>query len=610
MNIRPILFSIMAGVAAAGWAAPVEFTVNAFGAPEEGYGFGKAETYDVAIQLKDADLTGKKVTGFKVNTSASSSHLKNVSGWLTSELKLKKGDSGSRVNDPDICSVKATCYNGVIQATFSEPVEIPAEGLYVGYSFTQGTPGKVQPVAVAEGNTAGGFFLHATTSQQKWSDYASRENLVSTMTVMLDGDMAADAATVVLPAKQYLSCEAGVKMPVTIYNHGSEAIRSIDYTFTAGTLTGSGSWTAAEEIPGIFGRGIATTVDLPAALETGESTLTFTVTAVNGKPNQSLSGSAETAAEALDFIAVNRPLVEEFTGLNCGWCPRGYVALEQGKLYHGRQFVALAYHSTRFESGAMTCIDPGDFPIIVQGYPAACVNRSAQIDPGNILSMWDAIAAQPAVCDVDVTLDWADEAHTTLKAVSSVKFLRDVEDSRYIWSVALVADGLSNPRWKQHNSYFDYAAGDDVSGPYWDLFVGKDEYVAGLEFNDVVVWSPNIKGIPDSMPASIKAGEVYEHETLIPVDQIVTLEGKQIVADFNKVRAIAVMLDKFGGIPANSASSLYIGQSGVETVEAAEVIGREYYNLQGLRVERPSKGIFIVVEKKEDGTRAARKVIL
>lgn len=600
----------MAGVTAAGLAAPIEFTANAFGAPEQGYGFGKAETYDVAVQLKNADLTGKRVTGFKVNTSASSSHLKNVSGWLSNELKLKKDDSGSRVNDPDICSIKATCYNGVIEATFSEPVEIPAEGLYVGYSFTQGTPGKIQPVSVVKGNTAGGFFLHSTSSQLKWADYASRENLVSTMTVFLDGDIAANAAIVVLPAKQYLSCEAGVKMPVTIYNHGSEPIRSVDYTFTAGTLIGSGSWTASEEIPGVFGRGMTTSVDLPAALETGESTLKFALTAVNGKSNRSLSGSAETSAEALDFLAVNRPLVEEFTGLNCGWCPRGYVALEQGKLYHGNQFVAIAYHSTRFEKGAMTCIDPSDFPVLIQGYPAASVNRSAQIDPGSILSRWDAIVAQPASCDVAVTLDWADEAHTTLKAVSSVKFLRNIDDCHYVWSVALVADGLSNPQWKQHNSYYDYSPSEEYSSPYWDLFIGKDEYVEGLEFNDVVVWYKDINGTPDSMPETIKAGEVYEHERLIPIDEVVNLNGNHIVSDFNKVRAIAVVLDKVGGVPVNSASSLYIGQSGVNSAKASETVGCEYYNLQGLRVESPEKGIFIVVEKKADGTRAARKVVL
>ncbi len=132
--------------------------------------------------------------------------------------------------------------------------------------------------------------------------------------------------------------------------------------------------------------------------------------------------------------------------------------MEQGKLYYGDRFVALSYHSTGYESGAMTCIEPEDFPIGVSGYPAACVNRSTQIDPSNVMSRWTTIAAQPASCDVSVDLFWADDSHTTLKAISKVRFLRDIDGCRYVWSVALLADGLSNPKWEQNNAYAEVVA--------------------------------------------------------------------------------------------------------------------------------------------------------
>ena len=599
----------MIGVTAASWGGTTEFTVNAFGNPEQDYGFGKAQTYDVAVLLRNPDLTGKKVTGLRVNTSASESLLTDVCGWLSTELKTKTQD-GVKVNDPDIRTVKATCYNGVIEATFAEPVEILAEGLYVGYSLTQETPGDLKPIAVAEGNTAGGFFLHATTSQQKWSDYAKRESLVSTITVMLEGDMAADAAVATLPAKVYMSREAGVTVPVTFYNHGSSPVSSISYEYAFGSQTGSGTWTATEPVPGGFGYGARAEIELPAAQTAGEAPLSFTITAVNGKPNQSLSGSTETQAEALDFLAPNRPLVEEFTGLHCGWCPRGYVMMEQGKLYYGDRFVALSYHSTDYESGAMTCIDPSDFPISVSGYPAACVNRSAQTDPANVMSRWTTIAEQPASCDVSVKLEWADDSHSTLKAISKVRFLRDIDDCRYVWSVALLADGLSNPKWEQSNAYADYTATGEYTGPFWDLFVGKDSHVSGLTFNDIVVWYPEVKGIAGSMPESVKAGEYYEYETLIPVEEVVNLNGEHIVSDFGKVRAVGIVLDKVGGVPANCATSTYVGGSGVAGAMAdAEVVSREYYSLQGLRVERPEQGIYILVETLSDGTRLSSKVM-
>ena len=46
----------------------------------------------------------------------------------------------------------------------------------------------------------------------------------------------------------------------------------------------------------------------------------------------------------------------------------------------------------------------------------------------------------------------------TLKAISKVRFLRDIDGCRYVWSVALLADGLSNPKWEQNNAYAEVVA--------------------------------------------------------------------------------------------------------------------------------------------------------
>lgn len=56
--------------------------------------------------------------------------LGNPRVWLSSELKL----SGS-ANDPDIFSADAEVADGMISFTFGQPVTIPQEGLYAGYSF-------------------------------------------------------------------------------------------------------------------------------------------------------------------------------------------------------------------------------------------------------------------------------------------------------------------------------------------------------------------------------------------------------------------------------------------------------------------------------------------
>ena len=52
------------------------------------------------------------------------------------------------------------------------------------------------------------------------------------------------------------------------------------------------------------------------------------------------------------------------------------------------------------------------------------------------------------------------------------------------------------------------------------------------------------------------------------------------------------------------------GTNGIESVFTGERIATEYYNLQGQRVNNPSHGLFIKVERTPGGKRIARKVIL
>lgn len=58
----------------------------------------------------------------------------NPVAWLSSELKLKR-KNGRYLNAPDIAEATATVTDGVLSVSFAEPYVIPAEGVYVGYSF-------------------------------------------------------------------------------------------------------------------------------------------------------------------------------------------------------------------------------------------------------------------------------------------------------------------------------------------------------------------------------------------------------------------------------------------------------------------------------------------
>ncbi len=597
-------------------AEMLDFSYNALGDNPEGFGFNKAETYDVAVFLGGKDLTGKKVSGLSVAIGATAGNLEDVSGWATREL-VAETENGVSVVRPDIVNISATLdSNGMLSVTFPEPVDIPEEGLYVGYSFTvdKATEGNGDtPVSVVPGRLPGSFWLHSSATQQKWADFSKRKELKSAMTVTLEGDFAADAAVAVLPEEGFISMEAETPVEVDVINHGFGQISEVGYTYTLAGDEVSGVYEFDVPIPAAFGRTARMSIALPEAAQTGQLPLALRITEVNGRPNGSLE-TEESVSEvtARLFVPVTRPLVEEFTGLNCGWCPRGYVMLEQEKQKHGDLFVALSYHSTGFEKGEMCCVEPEDFPVSVSGYPNATLNRSSLMDPSRIPGRWTIARTQPSSCSIESEVAWADDSHTVLQVTGKVRFVNSYDSHNYRLSFVLVADGLSDPSWEQANYYSSYAAEGIYAGSFWNLFVGQPDHVKGLTFNDVVVYYKDIHGIEDSLPENIEAGDTYEYSFTVPVVDIVNLKGKGIVNDFNKMRAVGIVLN--GNRPANCSSSLHVDGSefvGITSFGCSSDINETlYYDIHGRLLKGiPDKGIYLVTQIHADGSISTRKHI-
>ena len=597
-------------------AAPLNFTYNAFGDIPEGFGFNKTETYDVAVSLGGKDLAGKKVTGLSVAIGATGVNLDGVSGWLSREL-VAEPENGVSIARPDILNIDATPdSDGMLSVVFPEPVEIPEDGIYVGYSFTvrKVTDGNGDfPVSVVPGRLPGSFWLHSSDTQKKWADYSKRKDLRSAMTVILEGGFAADAAVAVLPEEGFISMEAQTPIDVEIVNHGLRPISSVGYVYTIDGQEESGVYEFDEPIPGVFGRASRMQLILPEATRTGQLPLTLRIGEVNGSDN----GSRESEEVVSDitarlFVPVTRPLVEEFTGLHCGWCPRGYVMLEQEKQKHGDLFVALSYHSSGYEQGAMCCVEPEEFPVEVHTYPNATLGRGALMDPGNIPGRWTIARSQPSSCSIETDIAWADDSHTALQVTGKARFVNASDNHDYRLSFAIVGDGLSDASWEQANYYSSYTAEGIYAGPFWNLFVGQPDHVAGLTFNDIVVYYKDIKGIEGSLPKNIEAGDTYEYTFTVPVDEIVNLKGQSIVKDFNKVRAVGMVLN--GSRPANCSSSLYVDGSDfvsiASTVDKADVVATLFHDIQGRHLKcAPEKGIYLMTEIYADGAVTTSKHI-
>ena len=317
--------------------------------------------------------------------------------------------------------------------------------------------------------------------------------------------------------------------------------------------------------------------------------------------------SASVYAQQGESAPVYRPLVEEYTGLWCGSCPSGYVALEEAFDEYGRDFVAIAYHiNDAIQTHAQ-------YPPAPNGLPAAMVNRKTVTSMHSIGQVWAETREDGTDADVALEVGWTSEAQTSVRAKGSVTFMTDHKAADYRFAFVLVADGLTNRAWGQANYYSGTLAG----GKYWPIFTKGGGMVYGLKFNNVPMIAKNPLGIEKSLPTTIEAGTTYEYDYEFNLADAKTWNtGSAIIQDKGMLRVIMFIYDGKTRQPLNSISSGYMSEagllSGVETVEAVgETVSRRLYDLQGRSLtSEPAAGTpYILCETDSEGrVRTSKRV--
>lgn len=589
----------------------MNYSFNINGEPIDYYGTSKKETYDVAVCLNNPALTGAKITGISVPIPGEAELYENPGAFLTSELKVERVD-GMRVNVPDICSVEANIADGTLTATFAEPYEITSDPVYVGYSFDikELRQENKFPVAVVSGLNPDGFWLHTSRTALKWANYVDRATAgyQSAMTIILSGDFAEENASLELPGRCIIKTGEKGEYTFTVVNQGSNEISSIECEWNAGDINGTSTCVFDPAIGNTFGARKEATITLPAMDENGEYPVKIEIKKINGI-ELSEAISAEGSFISSPVVPVTLPMVDEYTGLQCGWCPRGYATLEWMKEKYGYEFVAAAWHSLSYgDPMAVTT----SYPNVVNGYPNAYINRDVNLDPGYIIDNWGRYRALPTNIAIECTTEFTDDTKSTLKATAHVTSVEDSSESMRIGYV-LVADGLTNPEWGQSNYYAgDMGTAASLPGEWAEFFYAAGSPVMGLVFNDVVIEPSYSLGVMNSLPGEIEAFKEYEHEVEFDLTAITSLLTHEPL-EFNpeKTRVLAYVLDPKRTV-INSCSSAYPGEPAptvaVEGVTAAaEVLSTVWYDLQGNRVSAPEKGIFVKIDTMSDGTVRASK---
>ncbi|MDE6632263.1 MAG: hypothetical protein K2K23_04615, partial [Muribaculaceae bacterium] len=407
------------------------------------------------------------------------------------------------------------------------------------------------------------------------------------------------------PHDIYLPIGKSSSTQVSLYGTSAEPIESVEFSYTFNGYNYNTNFVLSSPVgPGASKVFNATIGFLPQDELINEN-VTITITKFNGKPNVSPNATVEVPVAVLSQVPVRQTLIEEYTGTWCGYCTRGYAALEYIKENYP-DFVVAAYHN----QDPMTVTT--SYPAAISGFPSASLDRETVVDPYYGTQSYDtelpivgdilALNAVPTPWLVKVDHAW--ESEDVLVAKAEVSNMVGFTDKNYKIAYILVADGLSGTSrsWFQSNNY---ASDRPQYIPQLNAFCRGGQYgkssVQGLIFNDVVVSTTGIYGVDGSIPASLEAEQAVEHTLSFDLSKI----SSTLIPDRNQLRVIAAVVDANGNVLncAKNEVNDYV-PAGVEGVidENAPV---EYFNLNGQKVSDPSNGIFI----RRQGSSASKVII-
>lgn len=562
----------------------------------------------IAMVLTADDLApyyGKKIAGVRFNLGQG----ETANGVFVQNLKIADGqitEATSLVSsDESVTSAAGAKNTGEWhEVMFDQKVELNSsfEGLFVGYNYKQKSNN--YPIGVSS-KVEGPFYIYANIPASKGGNGEDWYQINSggyglSIQLIVEGDFAPNTVRPLEFGEFTVVKGKSKNVAVSLWNIGSK-LTSIDYTIA---LDGKAGAEQHLDFGKDFGLGGTHSVEIPfaAASEIGKSTVTLTITKVNGEKNACVKNSATGTLYTVEKEFVKRSVAEQFTGTGCGNCPSGHVAMHNMHNLYGDQFIGIALH--QFNSS-----DPMynySYDLGFTGAPQCMVNRSS-----GILAPYEQMPEvlkkslnEIALAEVTVAGTFADE-DTKVNATATVNSLVAGD---YDIAFILTADDLTGTTtsWKQQN-YFCKGGGrynSQASMPD-DLKFLWDKGSSYVEtYNDVLIASSYVSSKNKAtLPTLVAYGTVNSEYSL----KMPTKVALKKALKHDQIYVVALLLDKKTGAIVNAGRARVTGSTGIEDVTTgseATVVAR--YNVNGVQIAAPVKGINIV--KMSDGT--TRKVLV
>lgn len=570
-----------------------------------GLGTTSTGTFRVAIYVPgDGVLKGAKIQG--INLPVNTAKMSSVSVWGGKKL------GGTELFSKSVSSVSV----GFTQVVLDDAVEVPEEGMYVGYTFTissVSTQAEQYPIGVAEEDEVAGSLYLGLSATAALEDYAGSGYGVSALQLLVSDMKLYDNAANISSVVCYAAAKGGKgSVKVNLASDSNNGVNTVGYKLVVNGVETTGTTNVTPAIAAGLNKSGSVNIEFDAPETVGAFPSSIAITEVNGAANEGNTEATSFTVSTVTRVVPRVSVIEEFTGTGCGFCPRGWVGMEYVKENRPDNAIVIAWHKYNSTDPMYVA---GYASLGFDGAPQCCVDRKTYPDPyygEDYTGIHHTVDAYSAITPtVDITsataLFSADNKQVTVNA--DAEFLTNV--SNYTIAFVLTADGLAGTTssWKQSNYYYQYTK---ASAGILSEIPGLGDFCSGgsmgkssvaLTFNDVLIastYSSNKSTV--AAVTSAEPDEVVSREATIKMPTKTTLVN---ALNYDKVYANILIIDDNGYIANAKRVQVVPDPTGISSVSSdATEVAR--YTLDGKQINGEVKGVNIV--KMSDGT--VKKVLV
>lgn len=240
--------------------------------------------------------------------------------------------------------------------------------------------------------------------------------------------------------------------------------------------------------------------------------------------------------------AVKRVVMEEFTGIKCGFCPRGIVGIRTCHERFGDKFIAIAKHCY---SGTPTELQSPTYNYTIGGgFPKCIIDRRYQCDPGPTKAPPYVSAQLGAGCSAGVDLEAVfpeDGDGSQIDVRATAQFLSSYSNSQFRFAFAILEDSVKG--YTQANNF--YGKSTQMGG------FEKLPSHAAINLDHVARAGFGVlNGIENSIPANVDEFHTVTYATKLDIPT--NVQSKDYL------RVVVLLLDTSTGRIDNAAEVAYV----------------------------------------------------